>query len=424
MTIAEPAAPSREMSPRYFGWRVVAVCFVTAIFSWCFGFYGQGVFLAELRHLMGWQTSVISMASTIYYLFSAVLVVFVSDAIAYFGPRRFVLFGIACFGIATATLGWVDAIWQLFAVYLLMSFGWAAMGLATISTLIGDWFHERRGLALSLALNGASFAGVLGAPLLLFASDRFGFRAASAAAAALMAAILVPMTLAWIKPRPPQPERRASAEPSAPAASAAVSSWTRGRALRSLPFWTVTAPFALGLLAQVGFLVHQIALLTPRIGHPLAGIAVSITAISAVAGRVGLGVVIDRLDQRLVSAGCFVSQAAALIVIAGSGDPATLLICSVIFGLSVGNLITLPALIIQREFEPPAFAMLMAFSTAICQFTYAFGPGLVGLLRDFSGGYYSPIFVCAAFDIIAAGIVVIRRSPLRRAVGERSAPAG
>jgi len=392
-----------ETSLKYRGWRVVLFCFAMAMFSWCFGFYGQGVYLAELRRLTGWDTAVIALASTAYYLLSAALVVFVSDAIARLGPRLFLLGGIACFAVSSAALGWVHAVWQLYLDYLVMSFGWAAMGLATISTLIGAWFHERRGLAISLALNGASFAGMIGAPLLLFASDWLGFRSASLLAALLMVAVLLPMVLAWID-RGPLPLARAGA--------AAASSWTRGRALRSLPFWTVSAPFALALLAQVGFLVHLIALLTPRIGHPLAGAAVSMTAAAAVVGRLGLGFFIDRLDQRVASAGCFLSQSAALVVIAGAQDPATLLTCSVIFGLSVGNIITLPPLIIQREFEPAAFAMLVAFSTAIAQFTYSFGPGLLGLLRDVSGDYWLPVLTCAVLDALAAGLVLVRNWPL------------
>jgi MFS family permease len=148
--------------------------------------------------------------------------------------------------------------------------------------------------------------------------------------------------------------------------------------------------------------------LTPRIGHPLAGAALSMTSAAAVVGRVGLGFFIDRIDQRIASAGCFLSQAAALAVAANARDPAVLLTCAVVFGLSVGNLITLPALIIQREFEPAAFAMLVAFVTAIAQFTYSFGPGLLGLLRDYSGGYALPVFACAALDTVAAVIVLVR----------------
>src|SRR5258708_3063184 len=63
-----------ETSARYEGWRVVAACFVIAIFGWGLCFYGQSVFLAELHRIHGWPTSLISTATTFFYLFSAVLV--------------------------------------------------------------------------------------------------------------------------------------------------------------------------------------------------------------------------------------------------------------------------------------------------------------------------------------------------------------
>src|SRR5262249_50517671 len=134
------SAAAGEASLRYPGWRVVIVCFLTAMFSWGFGFYGQSVLLAELHRLRGWPTTMVSSASTAYYLLSAVLVVFVGDTIGRLGPRRFLLCGTACLGIAVALAGRVAAPWQLYADYLLMSFGWAAMGVAAITTIIGQWF--------------------------------------------------------------------------------------------------------------------------------------------------------------------------------------------------------------------------------------------------------------------------------------------
>src|SRR5512147_2650758 len=106
-----------ETSARFPGWRVVIVCFVMAVFSWGFGFYGQGVYLAELSRLHGWPISTIATASTAYYLLSAVLVIFVSDAVARLGARRFLLCGIACLAVATASIGWIETPWQLYACY-------------------------------------------------------------------------------------------------------------------------------------------------------------------------------------------------------------------------------------------------------------------------------------------------------------------
>ena len=66
-----------ETSARYDGWRVVAVCFLVATFGWGLGFYGQSVYLAELHRLHGWPASLISSATTFFYLFGALLVAFV-----------------------------------------------------------------------------------------------------------------------------------------------------------------------------------------------------------------------------------------------------------------------------------------------------------------------------------------------------------
>ena len=86
-----PLPPLDESSPRYPGWRVVFVCFVMATLCWGFGFYGHGFYLAELQRRHGWPASLIGGASTLYYLVSALLVMFINDAIRRFGVRACVL---------------------------------------------------------------------------------------------------------------------------------------------------------------------------------------------------------------------------------------------------------------------------------------------------------------------------------------------
>jgi hypothetical protein len=91
MLQAQPAARSiavEESSPRYAGWRVVLACYLAAVFCWGFGLYGHGVYLTELHRLHGWPNALISAAVTGFYLLTATLVVFISDAIAKLGPRR------------------------------------------------------------------------------------------------------------------------------------------------------------------------------------------------------------------------------------------------------------------------------------------------------------------------------------------------
>ena len=76
----------------------------------------------------------------------------------------------------------------------------------------------------------------------------------------------------------------------------------------------------------------------------------------------------------------------ALLVVINSRSEIVLIAACALFGFSVGNLITLPSLIVQREFPSARFGVLISLITAINQVTYAFGPGVVGVLHDLSGG--------------------------------------
>jgi predicted MFS family arabinose efflux permease len=272
-----------------------------------------------------------------------------------------------------------------------------------IASTLSLWFDARRGMAISLALNGASFGGIAGVPLLMLAIGHLGFARAMTLAAMVMAAILVPVVAILIG-RPPfqagLAKTSATPDPQRPAQ-------IRARALRDIGFLSIVVAFALVLFAQVGFIVHLISFLDPVIGREHAAVAVALLTAMAMAGRIAFSVVIDRLNQRLVSALSFLSQALALAIIINSRNEMVLIAACALFGLSVGNLITLPSLIVQREFAPASFGILISLSTAINQVTYAFGPGVVGLLRDLSGSYTLPFYGCIALEIVAAALILI-----------------
>jgi predicted MFS family arabinose efflux permease len=267
---------------------------------------------------------------------------------------------------------------------------------------------HRRGLAISIAFNGASCGGVVVAPLLLLLVEQIGFPAAMFAATAIMVVVLVPVAIVWIGPRPPTsdlPERERQA-PSPSQTPDAQNNMSRAMVVRRLEFWTIAVPFGFALMAQIGFIVHQISLLEPKIGRSGAGLAVALTTFMAVIGRLCLGMVVDRLNPRLVTAASLLSQAAALVAIIETDDASVLFAACAIFGLTVGNLITLPPLIIHREFDATALTMVMGLSTAASGVVGALGPGLIGLVRSWSDGYAVALALCIMLELVAAAIVL------------------
>src|SRR2546430_1429887 len=183
--------PPDETSLRYDGWRIVVVCFLLATFGWGLGFYGQSVYVAELHRLHGWPASLISSGTTFFYLFGAALVAFVSEAIKAYGPRNCLIAGTLAMAAAAISIGQVREPWQLYLANAVLAFGWAGTSLGIITNTLGLWFDNKRGMAISLALNGASFGGIAGLPLLVMAIRHFGvYRAVIAAAGVMVSAVV------------------------------------------------------------------------------------------------------------------------------------------------------------------------------------------------------------------------------------------
>jgi predicted MFS family arabinose efflux permease len=298
-------------------------------------------------------------------------------------------------------IGHVTSPWQLYVANAVLAVGWAGTSLGIITTTLGLWFDSKRGMAISLALNGASFGGILGVPLLVAAIEYVGFNGAMIATAVTMLVLMVPIVLIFVG-QPPDQNMAAGLN----AAETPSAARTRSQALRNVGFLTASIAFALVLFAQVGFIVHLISFLDPVIGRAPAATAVAVLTTMAVAGRVLFSTVIDRLNQRLASSISFLSQAAALAIIINSHGELVLIAACALFGFSVGNLITLPSLIVQREFDPRSFGVLVSLITAITQVTYAFGPGVIGLLRDASGSYALPFYCCIGLELIAAALIL------------------
>ena len=205
----------------------------------------------------------------------------------------------------------------------------------------------------------------------------------------------------------PNPSRADVARPASAASGARTNDM-----LCSWRFWSIAVPFALALVAQVGMIVHLVSFLMPHLGADGAAMALALTSVGAVGGRLVLAGVIDRLHQRRTAAASFASQAVGLgLMLAFSHRPEALYAGCLLFGLSVGNVITIPALIIQREFPPGAFGLVVGLSTAVGQFTFALAPALLGVLRDATGGYAAVLAFCMVLQL--AGSVLVLAAPRR-----------
>lgn len=404
------------LAPRqvFFGWRVVGAAFVFAVFAWGVAFYGPSVFLHTLHQARGWPVSLISAAITTHYLLGAGMVAYLDDAHRRFGIVATTRAGVLALAAGTVAWSLAPAPWQLFAAAALTAIGWATTSGAAINAMLMPWFKRRRGFALSLAYNGASIGGVLFLPLWVALIGRLGFPAAAATVAAAVILVLWPLAGRYLRPTPaalglaPDGEVVAIAGNGNPAPAVVRPAVSRRDLLRQPRFITLAAAFAVGLFAQVGLIAHLVTLLVPVLGESGAAGAASLTTVCAVIGRLLLGAFIDRADRRLAAAGNFAMQACGFLLMSGT-SPWSVLPGCVLFGLGLGNLVSLPPLIAEAEFEAADVGRVVALVIAINQATFSFAPAIFGALHDLAGSYAAPLAVAVALQTSAAVLVLLGR---------------
>src|SRR5215468_9935974 len=160
-----------ENSMSYPGWRVVVACFVMTCLGFGVGFYGYRLYLAALTIRDDTDTpriavSTVSTAVTVYFLTAAAIMVFISDLVARLDPRLFAAIGAVMMGLSLFLIARIRSVFDLFVAYLAMAPAFAMLTNAAVVNIVGLWFTQKRGLALSVALTGGGVGGLAIVPTL------------------------------------------------------------------------------------------------------------------------------------------------------------------------------------------------------------------------------------------------------------------
>lgn len=395
----------------FYGWRVVAACFVVAAFAWGLGLFGSSVYLQAVTARHGWAVTEVASAITLFFLVAAVVQRSVGRAIDRWGPRPVLSLGTLSMAAGVALIGQVSAPWQLYPCFLLIGLGWAALSTTGIAATVVPWFDRHQGRSVTLAIMGASVGAILGVPLLLQALQRLGLGAGLAVAALVSAIVLLPLIGRVLRFRSPA-DLGLQRDGDPPPQDAGRNPTTPTFAIQGRPavlLWSTAAGFALGLTVQIGFITHHLALAAPQLGAAGAGLLVSATGLTALGGRLVLARIVDRVDVRGLAAIVMILQTAALLALALWPDAPVLIAASLVYGYCIGQVTTLGPVVVRREFGAAAFGATYGSAATVIQFTSAFGPALLGFLRDAFGGYGLGLAIAALCTAIGCLVLLAGR---------------
>jgi MFS family permease len=190
-----------------------------------------------------------------------------------------------------------------------------------------------------------------------------------------------------------------------------MQTWSRAQAMHTLSFWAIVASFFLAMICQVAYLVHQISFLSRSLGLAGAASAVSLTAAASIAGRLVLGLFIDRLDKRHVTMGLFFLQGAAISALAYSNHTVVLYLGTFIFGLTMGSIIMTQSLITAECFGMISFGTVSGLAGMFVAAGSAVGPSVAGMIFDATGSYHIAFTLFAIVSLLAAAAIFFARPP-------------
>lgn len=373
----------------YFGWIVAVAAAGGFAVSSGIGNWAFGAFVKPLEADFGWSRGQTSVASSAGLFAIGVASPVVGWWVDRWGPRSAILTGSVLSAIGFVSLSAIQDLWQFYVLYTATAFVRTMTTYIPLLTLVARWFPENNGRAMGIVMAGLGFGGVIFAPVATLLIETLGWRAAYAALGAIFGAYFLPAALFAMRERV-----LPACSPTTAATVEEARSWGLAAAVRSRAFWLLNLAISLMWVSQVGFMAHAQPFFEWRDFTPgVAAVVVGLAALLAAAGRLGAGVVYDRLHQpRTFALAACICGSAALAVLVWSTHPAAIAIFLVLWGVGSGGSAILPPVLTSAGYGTRNIGTLLAFTEVTGSAGSVLGPLLGGVLFD-SSGSYTPAFL-------------------------------
>lgn len=393
-----------------YGWNVVACAVVFQALVIGTTIYGTAFLIKAWCAEFAAPRGDVVLASVLWQAGMGLAAPFVGRLLDLFPMRRLVLIGLALLAGGLLLISRATALWQIVAVYgTVMALAALLAGAMTAQALAAKWFVERRGLALGIAALGTSAGGLLIPQILVPLVAGHGWRAALVWIAAGTVAVMMPVV--WVVlAREPEGGRAAQATRGGTAASAGV--WTTPMILASRDFWTPVVSLTLLALTCQGVQINIAAHAQDSGFSPgSAASLLSILSLGMVAGKLVIGALADRIDdRRLYWFACSVTLA-GFPALASSATMALLMLGAACTGFAFGAVLTLLAATLAARFGAASFGRVIGLAYLVLNAS-ALGPLLAGVVFDRTSSYSGAFVAFVAINVLGMLLMMLhRRAP-------------
>jgi MFS family permease len=284
------------------------------------------------------------------------------------------------------------------------------------ANLAAQWFHRKRGFALSLMGLGFSLSIAAHPPLAQWLIDQIGWRTAWFWLGIMTWLLLVPAVALLVENKPESiglvPDGCPVEDGASRGAAAAEVGLTVSQALRTPAFWVIGLSLATLSILVTGLFFHQVSIfrhagLTPQ----MAAWVFPISAVSMVLAMPVLGRMLDRLPTKPMFAAAMMTMTATILALVLVDDPATGALYGVVFGIGNATIHTHMSYVWPRFFGRRHLGSIQGTAQTIGVMGASIGPLPLGAAFDLYGDYTAALLVLAALPVLCSVAILLMRPP-------------
>jgi len=453
--ILRSKAGAADGSSLYYGWHIAFTLAITEMVSWGILFYAFSVVLKPLQAELGWDQGTITGAFSLALLVSGIAAIPVGRWLDRYGSRAIMTLG-SCAGVVLV-LAWsqVMTIPGFYAVWFLIGITVSTVLYDPAFTVVANWFIRKRAQALTIVTFGGGLASVVFVPLTERLVRELGWRPALVVLAVILGLVTIPLHGLVLRRRPAdvgllpdgeanlttQPPLRSNREgevsfdaaPSTPPphplpehregeqiqqdleqhspqypdedhAKMGERSIPVSKAVRGMDFWWLSLAFALSTFSAIAISVHLISYLTEQgFSTAFAAAAVGLVGGSQIPGRLVFTPLGNRVSRRLLTAGLFVMQVVALLILIGMPTESGVILFAIIFGSGSGASSPARAALLAERYGAAHYGSISGVQTLVMTLARAIAPVGMGALVVATGSYQPVLW---ALVLTSAGAVL------------------
>jgi len=353
------------------------------------------VFLRSIAQDTGWSITGVSSAMTIAFVTMAVGSIAWGSLSDRLGPRIVVLAGSILLAAGLALASRTRSLLAFQLLFGLLIGASTSAIFAPMMACVTGWFETRRSLAVSLVSAGMGMAPMTMSPLAAWLVTHQSWRASMLIIAALVAAVMIPVS--FLVRRPPALESHAAAKAAQPDSAPAM---TRGEALRSPQFLILMITNFFCCAAHSGPIFHTVSYAV-TCGIPLM-LAVSIYSVEGLAGlggRVAFGLLGDRFGAKRVLVIGLLVQAFGTLAYLMARELATFYTVAAMFGFIYAGVMPLYSVIARENFPLPMMGMVIGGMAMAGGLGMSTGPVVGGMIYDAYNSYSWLFITCFCLGI-------------------------